>query len=89
MSIKDITDIKDFENVKRILGIKIDLLIMTARADVASAPVAQKLHVEPNNALIFTKMTYLSDSKRTVEVSITKTPSHYFVLSFEIAMNNP
>jgi GntR family transcriptional regulator len=87
LSIKDFTDILIFENVKRVLGIKIHRVMMTARADIASAAVARELNVTPGSALMTTQMVYLSDNNRTVEVSLNMTPSQYSVLSYDVALD--
>ena len=88
LSIKDFTDILIFENLKRVLGIKIHRVLMTARADIASAAVARDLNVEPGSALMTTQMVYLSDNNRTVEVSLNSTPSQYSVLCYDVALDN-
>lgn len=88
LSIKDFTDILIFENVKRVLGIKIHRVMMTARADIASAAVARELNVKPGSAVMTTQMVYLSDNNRTVEVSLNITPSQYSVLSYDVALDN-
>jgi len=88
LSIKDFTDILIFENVKRVLGIRIHRVLMTARADIAGTAVARDLNVEPGSAIMTTQMVYLSDNNRTVEVSLNSTPSQYSVLSYDIALDD-
>lgn len=87
LSIKDFTDILIFENLKRVLEIKVHRVLMTARADIASAALARDLNVEPGSAVMTTQMVYLSENNRKVEVSFNSTPSQYFELYYDIALD--
>lgn len=87
LTVEDFTDILIFRNVERCLGLRIERVLITARADIAGKAVARDLNIEQGGPLLTTEMVYLSDKQRCVEVTITSTPSELFVLSYDIPLN--
>jgi GntR family transcriptional regulator len=87
MKIEDFSDILIFKNVARCLDIRIERVLVTARAEVASKSQARALEVSPGHPMLQTEMVYLTDRQRTIEVTITSTPSEHFALSFDIALD--
>lgn len=89
LRIEDFTDILIFRNVMRVVGIRIERVLISARAEVAGKAAARELNVESGSPLLTTEMVYLDDRQRIVEVSITSTPSEHFVLSYDILLDEP
>lgn len=87
MKVEDFSDVLIFKNVTRCLDIRIERVLVTARADVASKTQARALDIKPGNPMLTTEMVYLTDRQRTIEVTITSTPSEHFVLSYDIALD--
>ena len=87
LKIGDFSDVLIFKNVARCLDIKIERVLVTARAEVASKTQARALDITPGSPMLTTEMVYLTDSQRTIEVTITSTSSEHFVLSFDIALD--
>jgi GntR family transcriptional regulator len=86
LSIKDFSDVLIFQNVQRVLGIKIDRVLATLRADIASKSVASALRIDTGSALMTNELVYVTDDQRIVEVTITNTPSEHFMLSYNIPL---
>lgn len=88
MKVEDFSDVLIFKNVTRCLGVKIERVLVTARADIASKSQARTLDLKPGSPMLTTEMVYLTDRQRTVEVTITSTPAEHFVLSYDIALDD-
>ena len=88
LKIEDFTDVLIFKNVSRCLDIKIERVLITTRAEVANKTQAQKLDIKSGSPLMTTEMVYLTDRQRTIEVTVTNTPSKHFVLSYDVALLN-
>lgn len=86
MKVEDFSDVLIFKNVARCLDISIERVLITARSDVASKTQARVLEVNPGHPMLTTEMVYLTDRQRTIEVTITSTPSEHMVLSYDIAL---
>ena len=87
MKTEDFSDVLIFKNVARCLDIRIERVLVTARAEVASKSQARILEIKPGSAMLTTEMVYLTDRQRTIEVTITSTSSEHFVLSYDIALD--
>jgi GntR family transcriptional regulator len=86
MKVSDFTDKLVFRNLQRCLSIRIERVLVTARAEVASKAQARELGVAAGSPLMSTEMVYLTDKQRAVEVTITAAPSEHFVLSYDIPL---
>ena len=86
MKVEDFSDILIFKNVARCLDIRIERVLVTARAEVASKSRARLLDIKPGSPMLTTELVYLTDHERTIEVTITSTSSEHFVLSYDIAL---
>jgi len=87
MKIEDFTDILIFKNLVRCLNIRIERLLVTARADVAEKQQARLLDIKPGSPILTTELVYLTDKQRTVEVTVTSTSSEHLVLSYDITLD--
>lgn len=87
LKIEDFTDILIFRNVTRVLDIKIERVLITARADVADRAQGKALDIKPGSPMLTTEMVYLTHRQRTVEVTITSTSSEHFVLSYDVPLD--
>jgi len=87
MKIEDFSDILIFKNVARCLDIRIERVLVTARAEIASKSQARVLDIKPGSPMLTTELVYLTDRQRPVEVTITSTSSEHFVLSYDIALD--
>jgi GntR family transcriptional regulator len=87
MKVADFSDILIFKNVARCLDIRIERVLVTARAEVASKSQARVLDIKPGSPMLTTELVYLTDRQRTVEVTMTSTSSEHFVLSYDIALD--
>lgn len=87
LKVEDFSDVLIFRNVTRCLSIRIERVLITARADVATKAQAKALDIKTGSPLLSTEMVYLTDRQRTVEVTITSTPSEHFVLSYDIPLD--
>jgi GntR family transcriptional regulator len=87
LRIADFSDILIFKNVSRCLGIRIERVLVTARADIANKAQGRALDIKPGSPLLTTEMVYLTDRHRTIEVTVTQTPSEHFVLSYDIKLD--
>jgi GntR family transcriptional regulator len=87
MTIEDFSDVLIFKNVSRCVGIRIERVLVTARADIASKLQARALDIKPGSPILTTEMVYLTDRQRTVEVTVTSTAAEHFVLSYDIALD--
>ena len=87
MKIEDFSDVLIFNNVARCLDIKIERVLVTAQAEIASKDEAQNLDIKPGSPMLTTEMVYLTDRQRTIEVTIAKTSSKHLVLSYDISLN--
>ena len=87
MKIEDFTDILIFRNLQRCLDIRIERVLITARATVANKHQARELGIAPGRPLMATEMVYLTSKQRTVEVTNTETPAEHFVLSYDIPLD--
>lgn len=87
LKVADFTDILIFKNVTRCLDIRIERVLITARAEVAGEAEARNLDIATGSPLLTTEMVYLTDRQRTVEVTISSTPSEHFVLSYDIPLD--
>jgi GntR family transcriptional regulator len=88
LKIADFSDILIFKNVARVLGIRIERVLVTARADIANKAQARALDIKPGSPMLTTEMVYLTDRQRTIEVTITQTSSEHFVLSYDIKLDS-
>lgn len=89
MKIDDFSDVLIFKNVARCLGLRIERVLVTARAELATKAQARALDIKPGSPMLSTEMVYLTDRQRIVEVTLTSTPSEHFVLSYDIALSPP
>jgi|AntAceMinimDraft_12_1070368.scaffolds.fasta_scaffold02213_12 GntR family transcriptional regulator len=87
LSIEDFTDVLIFKNVSRCLGIKIERVLVTARAEIANKTQARSLGTKLGSPMMTTEMVYLTDRQTTIEVTITNTPSEHFVLSYDVPLD--
>lgn len=87
LKVEDFTDILIFKNVTRCLDLKIERVLITALAEVASESQARELGIKTGSPLLTTEMVYLTDRQRTVEVTISNTSSEHFVLSYDIPLD--
>jgi GntR family transcriptional regulator len=86
MKVEDFSDILIFKNLARCLDIRIERVLVTARAEIATKPQARLLGIKTGNPMLTTELVYLTDNQRTIEVTITSTSSEHFVLSYDIPL---
>lgn len=88
LKVEDFTDVLIFKNVTRCLGIKIERVLITARAEIANKAQARTLDIKTGSPMLTTEMVYLTDRQRTIEVTISDTPSEHFVLSYDVPLSD-
>ena len=84
LKIEDFTDVLIFANLVRCLGIKIERVLITARAEIANRSQGRSLDIPTGSPMLTTEMVYLNDRQRPIEVTITNTSSEHFVLSYDV-----
>ena len=87
LKIEDFTDVLIFANVIRCLGIKIERVLVTARAEIANKSQARQLDIPTGSPMLTTEMVYLDDRQRPIEVTFANTSSEHFVLSYDVPFN--
>jgi GntR family transcriptional regulator len=87
LKIEDFTDVLIFANVIRCLGIKIERVLVTARAEIANKSQARLLDIPTGSPMLTTEMVYLDDRQRPIEVTFANTSSEHFVLSYDVPFN--
>lgn len=87
LKIEDFTDVLIFANVIRCLGIKIERVLVTARAEIANKSQARLLDIPTGSPMLATEMVYLDDRQRPIEVTFANTSSEHFVLSYDVPFN--
>jgi GntR family transcriptional regulator len=86
LKVEDFSDVLIFKNVARCLDVRIERVLITARADTANKAQARALDIKAGAPMLTTEMVYLTDRQRTIEVTITNTSSEHFVLSYDISL---
>lgn len=84
LKIEDFSDVLIFANVIRCLGVKIERVLITARAEIANKSQARLLDIPTGSPLLSTEMVYLDDRQRPIEVTFANTSSEHFVLSYDV-----